>query len=89
MCTDPTGTFDSFTCTLPGEGDILSLEVGSYDTKIIITSHAHYGLIVPQSSIDQVMIPLAASSVSPASSTNNGGMEAVIQGTGFSDMTTV
>ncbi len=74
-CENPTGTIDSFTCTLPS-----NLPVQSHRPRLLIKSHPQYGFV---SSRLTVTPPLEITGVSPDIAETNGGAEIVVTGKGF------
>lgn len=81
ICATPTGTFASFTCTLPAN----SVRAGSYDVEVVV---AGAGLVSVQTGVAKLFYDLVLTSLSSATGGDNGGYAIQINGAGFpSDIT--
>lgn len=81
ICTIATGTFTSFTCTLPAN----SVRAGSYDVEVVV---AGAGVVSVQTGVAKLFYDLVLTSLSSATGGDNGGYAVQINGAGFpSDVT--
>jgi len=80
-CTSLTGTFSSFTCTLPLNSDTTPLLVAGTVTPLIAV--AGYGIAPLSSGVNALSVPLVVSSILATSGGNNGGYQLTISGSGF------
>ena len=80
-CSNPTGTFASFSCTLPQNSDNTPIiRTGDHHTLLSVKDH---GVVLPANGVAPITQTLALDTLTPNNGPANGGSSITIAGKGF------